>query len=489
MPQFTPEEIEYSRRLDVWKWSDFPEINNLVQEVYAMFFVHMYSRKDAVQRAKNHLKVLLIDLYLAFLDDPKLTIGLPMYPGAYTPRSIWRSIHVTSMIIPIVKQAAKVGLLELWTGNEIQKRVSRVRPTATLKKLFKKSLSEGYYFELQNSLRPPIIFRRSKDKHTNYLPHEVPNLKEQDMTQLARTAGVIIEYNARINSAYIDIPDLNGKKLKVSKSGRQVTYLHLSQSNKHIQQIYNDFSMYSGGRFYGGFWQGMPKPDRARLYINDEPTIELDYSGMHINALYSLAGNSRYESKDDPYMISLPRYNLTNEDRRRLAKQITLIALNAENETIALNAIRNWIRTEENIYKALPNLADVTIKPILNALKVKHEKISDAFCTGICKTLMNLDALIMEQIIETSLELHILILPIHDSIIVQKKHFNTARKMMQDAYTNIMQDNIGISTTGNQTGIKALTHLTTQRTKRYKANLSRWKARKAMFHYPKSYEK
>ena len=145
-----------------------------------------------------------------------------------------------------------------------------------------------------------IVFRKSKDKHTNYLPHEVPNLEEQDMTQLARTAGVIIEYNARINSAYIDIPDLNGKKLKVSKSGRQVTYLHLSQSNKHIQQIYNDFSMYSGGRFYGGFWQGMPKPDRARLYINDEPTIELDYFGMHINALYSLAGNSRYESKDDP---------------------------------------------------------------------------------------------------------------------------------------------------------------------------------------------
>ena len=88
MPQFTSEEIEYSRRLDVWKWSDFPEINNLVQEVYSMYFVHIYSRRDAVQRAKNHLKVLLIDLYLAFLDDPKLTIGLPMYPGAYSPKSI-----------------------------------------------------------------------------------------------------------------------------------------------------------------------------------------------------------------------------------------------------------------------------------------------------------------------------------------------------------------------------------------------------------------
>ena len=102
----------------------------------------------------------------------------------------------------------------------------------------------------------------------------------------ARTAGVVIEYNARINSAYIDIPDLNGKKLKVSKSGRQVTYLHLSQSNKHIQQIYNDFSMYSGGRFYGGFWQGMPKQERARLFINDEPTIELDYFWMHKRSVF-----------------------------------------------------------------------------------------------------------------------------------------------------------------------------------------------------------
>ena len=185
MTTFTQEEIEYSRRLDVWKWKDFPEINDLVQDVYEAYYASIYTRKDAISRAKKHLKVLLIDLYVAFIDDPKLMIGLPMHPDAYSEGSNWRSIHITSMIIGIVNRAVEVGLLEIWKGNEAQKRVSRIRPTETLRKLFKKSSLKPHYFDLQNSNRPPIVFRKEKDKtkkdqRKNYPPQEVPNLTKED---------------------------------------------------------------------------------------------------------------------------------------------------------------------------------------------------------------------------------------------------------------------------------------------------------------------
>ena len=49
MTIITDYDIENSRPLDVWKWSDFPEINTFVKEVYSKYFTDLYTRKDAQQ--------------------------------------------------------------------------------------------------------------------------------------------------------------------------------------------------------------------------------------------------------------------------------------------------------------------------------------------------------------------------------------------------------------------------------------------------------
>ena len=78
MTIITDYDIENSRPLDVWKWSDFPEINTFVKQGYSKYFTDLYSRKDAQQRAKKHLKVMLNDLYVDHTHDPKMTVGVPM---------------------------------------------------------------------------------------------------------------------------------------------------------------------------------------------------------------------------------------------------------------------------------------------------------------------------------------------------------------------------------------------------------------------------
>ena len=127
MTIITDYDVENSRPLNMWKWSDFPEINTFVKEVYSKYFTHLYTRKDAQKRAKKHLKVMLIDLYVAQADDPKMTVGVPMSPQAYSKGSRWRSIHIRSLIIDIIKHVETVGLVEVWKGNETQGRVSRIR--------------------------------------------------------------------------------------------------------------------------------------------------------------------------------------------------------------------------------------------------------------------------------------------------------------------------------------------------------------------------
>ena len=216
MVEFTYNEIENSRPLDVWRWSDFTEINSFVKEIYSEYYADQYTRKDAQQRAKKHLKVLLIDLYVAYVDDPKMTVGIPMSPQAFSKGSRWRSIHIKSQMIGIVRHAETVGLIEIWKGNESQGRVSRVRPTKKLMKLFKKARLDEHYRQLLTSYRPPIVFRQT-DKKKNYTPQELTHLSADDMKYLSRSAAIITEYNAAIDNSYVDIPDLNTGKIKVSK--------------------------------------------------------------------------------------------------------------------------------------------------------------------------------------------------------------------------------------------------------------------------------
>jgi|TARA_B100001146_G_scaffold196452_1_gene184762 hypothetical protein len=50
-----------------------------------------------------------------------------------------------------------------------------------------------------------------------------------------------------------------------------------------------DFS--SGGRFYRGWWQNIPRELRQHITIDGEPCSELDYSGQHLLLLYGLEGD------------------------------------------------------------------------------------------------------------------------------------------------------------------------------------------------------
>ena len=486
MVLFTDYDIENSRPLDVWRWSNFPAINRFAEEIYSKYFADQYTRKDAQQRAKTHLKVLLIDLYIAYADDPKMTVGIPMSPQAYSKGSRWRSIHIKSLMIEIVKHAEAVGLVEVWLGNESQRRVSRVRASKALRKLFKKAKLEDHYWQLLASYRPPIVFRETKNKK-NYTPQELSHLTAHDMQYLSDSALIIIQYNEAIDNSYVDIPDLNTGKLKVSKSGNKQGYVLITQSQKHIYRVFNDLSIDSGGRFYGPFWQGLPKKDRDRLNIDDEPTVEIDYSGMHINLVYDMMASKQRYTGTDPYAISLKQYKITQEDTRRLAKQLMLIALNASGERAAISAFRSWLVNEHDIRQGLPDLKDVTIRPIIEALKNKHKHIQQMFFSGAAKGLMTLDSLILGYIIEECLKHNVTVLPVHDSIIVQRRHKEYAKQLMEDAYNKIMKAPIGITTSPSSYGLGSLRPQDyKKRAKRYQASFRRWKERKAISHYQKS---
>ena len=71
-----PIDYNYSRVLDVHIWSNYPEVNEFISLIYNAYFSNQNGKKSI---AKKHIKLVLLDLYVAWLDDPDLCIEFYLY--------------------------------------------------------------------------------------------------------------------------------------------------------------------------------------------------------------------------------------------------------------------------------------------------------------------------------------------------------------------------------------------------------------------------
>ena len=105
----------------------------------------------------------------------------------------------------------------------------------------------------------------------------------------------LLPLNEAITSAVIELPGYTGDLWSLpSENG--VNHI---RPHGALRQIFNRESFSMGGRAYG-WWQNLPKPWRAKLTINGEEVVELDYSALHPAMLYAERG---LPLAGDPYCI------------------------------------------------------------------------------------------------------------------------------------------------------------------------------------------
>ncbi|WP_394886807.1 hypothetical protein ACG873_19390 [Mesorhizobium sp. AaZ16] len=179
-----------------------------------------------------------------------------------------------------------------------------------------------------------------------------------------------------------------------------------------LYRVFNNGRFNEGGRFYGGWWQGVPSHLRRYLTINWYPTAELDYSNMQIAMLYA---DQRLALEGDAYSIEgIPATH------RKLIKRTVLKIINAPGQ------IRAPRRVE------LPE--GWTWRQIIDAVREKHAPIARYFGTGEGIRLQKRDADIAETVMLRLMDENILALPIHDSFIVEDGRQNRLRQVMVESY-------------------------------------------------------
>ena len=105
--------IDHSRLLDVHRHSDYPEVNDFVNAFWeqhvAAYFKATLGKRGPKSKAKPKamFKVLFLDLYVAWLEDPDLCVSFPRGDSNYKVDSRYNKLFISKDIKKVVDAPLK----------------------------------------------------------------------------------------------------------------------------------------------------------------------------------------------------------------------------------------------------------------------------------------------------------------------------------------------------------------------------------------------
>ena len=421
-----------SELLDVHTWSNHPEIKALTDKLYVEVDVNTLDKsgnKKPKTSAKDSLRVLLLDLYVKWLKDPNVSIGFSKAERDYIVGSRYNGLFISPNIIKIEAMLHHAGYTEELPHYHNSKSsdpsyTTRIRHTEKLRSEFKQLTIDLHDIDTHSNQECIILH----DKFVDF-PDDNKNKKiTYDDSDLTRTLRDQLKaYNALLKRSFIDIPTFEKSKLKrhitKGKSAGQTRTVSLGADNKFVIRVFNGGMAGNwelGGRFYGGWWQQIDKGLRPLIYINDKPTLEIDFKALHPNLLANEAGE---ELSDDPYDLGellLPEVLTTSESQRKYVKLLVLMAINADSDKKAFGALRNRDRTD----KLGQSLTDEQQSILLRRFIELNPQLEESLNTGQALRLMGIDGKIANMVLDHFTKAGIPVLCIHDSFIIQydKEH-------------------------------------------------------------------
>ena len=463
-----------SEPLDVHTWSDHPEIKALCDSLYeaaGMSSLEPKGNRKAKRTVKESLRVLILDLYVKWLKDPSVSIGFNKSKSSYKVGSRYNGLHIPEKVIEVealLVDAGYVAELGHFHSNDRQLRnyTTRIRHTEALRDLFAELTIDLHDIDTHANEECIILHDRyvddPDDDTVRKIEYSDKDLPKDELALLDTLRGQLTAYNKLLKHTLIDIPSNTSSKFKrtITKglnAGRQQT-ISLGPDNKFVVRVFNEGlkgHWKSGGRFYRGWWQQIDKEDRCKIYINDQPTLEVDFKAFHPNLLSNELG---VKLSGDPYDLGelvLPYVITTNEEQREYIKLLVLMGINADNDKKAYKAFRNSDRKD----KLGQSLTDIQLGLLLDAFIGKHPQFKGVLNTGQALRLMNIDSQIANMVLDYFTNKNIPVLCIHDSFIIQYDKEPELRRILDQAthqVTNSIIDhdikNVRNTHTGKVTG-------------------------------------
>ena len=280
-----------------------------------------------------------------------------------------------------------------------------------------------------------LVEVRQKDIDTQQkinLP--LDSFDEQDVIQRYQHNLYRINQHLIQQCIHLDVTDTQLADVLVRTSVNEQTKQTHEQvidiSQVQLRRIFSKGQLDKGGRFYGGWWQGISGEHRPVIRINNKKTIEMDYSGIAINIIYALK-NTPLNPDKDVYDIGLPNWRGKDDERRPVIKK-------------AFNAFINDEKGNYHLTRAAIKVLGCNTQALKEKIIQTHPVMSDVFATDIGLQAQYLDSCVAEDVMLSLLKLGITCLPIHDSFIVTISHYAILEQQMQRSFKKIMRADIQV---------------------------------------------
>jgi hypothetical protein len=405
--------------LDRFLWLESKPLNGLIADISeAINEGKGESRKRDMNTEKKFqyaLKVLVLNLLLTEKLPRKTELAVAKGAGDYTQATRYDS----NLLAYRPFMAAYHGLMDLkliqeatkgyWLAAEGKGKLTRIEPTNLLRKKLKALFPDEVIGFTVHPSKETIRLKDAKGKLKKYT--------DTPFTKKARTNLQTI--NGCLNRHWYDL-DMTGQQFKEFYGLLQKRHKKESQTPatlnyeaRSLYRVFNNGKFTQGGRFYGGWWEGIPSQYRKYITLNQKYTVEIDYSGFHPRMLYAIKGKDM--GQRDPYVID---GILSDRDLGKLAF------------TKLLNG-QKQLRKPDDFDE---HKTGISWKEVLVAMEEYHSPIKEYFRTGYGLELQRKDADIADKILLHFAKRDTPCLPVHDSFIIHHALADELKDMMEQEY-------------------------------------------------------
>jgi len=245
-----------------------------------------------------------------------------------------------------------------------------------------------------------------------------------DYTDTPRTVRIrkeLTAYNKLIKSVNIELRDSSGLTVLKDLNHQVVQRKFIDNGELDIQgrPLFN-----SGGRSNSAWMSLSGSDERPNIFIDGQPTVEVDYQASAINVIYKVLTGAVYTG--DPYTLSVGGIKIP----RHLVKAIATISLNSNTVKGAVTAIGSKYGElasshkgdNQDKYKEYKSMKKrVKLKDILEAFLTKHYLIRRMFLRGkeVGNKVQCLESDLVFAVVNELTNRSIPTLTVHDSFIVK----------------------------------------------------------------------
>ena len=261
-------------------------------------------------------------------------------------------------------------------------RLSRYLASDRLLDLFTKDEIEAIPAVIPSYTDPELIRVRVKEKDENGVSRKrsVSISETPETLQMRENLGII---NKALSKHWYDleIPDkeLSDLQKRLTDDPENERIIRMDQRSLH--RVFNDPDLQTGGRFYGGWWQNIPREYRPYIVVNAKQMVELDYSNQHPSILYAKAGVIR---PDDCYSEVIKLYDLPFGVTHKNVRDMVKAAFNA-----MLNSPKPLRQAPAGVK---PSMFGLKWAEVSEAIIAFHEPIAHHFYTGVGLKLQRLSS-------------------------------------------------------------------------------------------------